>query len=454
MRQLFTVPTILSLLSCLFLSISRGADRPNILLIVTDDHGYGDVSMNGGKQISTPAIDSIASAGIRFTKMRSTCTVCSPARAALMTGLYPDRVGVPGVIRTSPDDSWGFFDPNTKTIANFLGDFGYHTAMIGKWHLGLASPNLPNERGFKHFHGFLGDMMDSYYDHRRHGINYMRLNHETIDPQGHATELFAEWAVAYLESRKSEREPFFLYLAFNAPHFPIEPPADWLAKTKEKYGALDEKRLKNIALVEHLDHNIAKVLKKLAELELEKNTIVAFTSDNGGSLPHAQNNDPWRDGKQSHYDGGLCVPFAIRWPGRIEAGRVSDYEGLTFDLFPTFLEATHSSPAHQIDAVSLIPLLTGEGKMPEKRELYFVRREGGSNYGGKSYEAIIFGEWKLLQNDPYSPYELYNVRLDPSESEDVIQKHPQIVADLKRRLRKQIQRGGEVPWQAPKKVVQ
>ena len=172
---------------------------------------------------------------------------------------------------------------------------GYHTGIIGKWHLGLESPNTPNERGFDHFHGFLGDMMDSYTTHLRHGNNYMRLNAEVVDPKGHATDIFTDWAGDYLRERaKSKDKPFFLYLAYNAPHFPIEPPAEWLAKVKARAPQLDEKRATNVAFVEHLDDRIERVLAVLTETGLDENTVVVFSADNGGSVPHAQNNDPWR----------------------------------------------------------------------------------------------------------------------------------------------------------------
>ncbi|MGL5017767.1 MAG: sulfatase family protein, partial [Luteolibacter sp.] len=302
--------------------------RPNFLIIYTDDQGYGDVSAYGAPDVRTPHIDRIGKEGMRFTTMRANCTVCSPSRAALLTGRYADRVGVPGVIRTQAKDSWGYFDPGVPTIANELGKAGYHTALIGKWHLGLESPNLPNERGFEDFHGFLGDMMDSFTTHLREGHNYMRRNAEVIAPQGHATELFTDWAVAHLKQRATiGDQPFFLYLAYNAPHFPIEPPAEWLEKVKQRAPEMDGKRAQAVAFIEHLDHGIGRVLAALDDAGLAENTVVVFTSDNGGSLPHAQNNDPWRGGKQDHYDGGLRVPFLVRWPAQIKADSHSAYAG-------------------------------------------------------------------------------------------------------------------------------
>ncbi|MDB5391887.1 MAG: sulfatase [Planctomycetaceae bacterium] len=427
------------------------AEKPNILMILTDDHGYGDVSTYHQSDVQTPAIDRLAAGGMLFTRMRSNCTVCSPARAAILSGRYPDRVGVPGVIRTQPLDSWGYFDPRVPTLANHLRNAGYDTAIVGKWHLGLESPNLPNERGFDFFQGFLGDMMESYATHLRHGQNYMRRNGAVIDPQGHATDLFTQWSVDYLRERSAAKKPFFLYLAYNAPHFPIEPPAEWLERVKQRAPAMDSKRASNVAFVEHLDHSIGRVLETLKTTGLEANTLVVFTADNGGSLPHAQNNDPWRDGKQSHYDGGLRVPFAVRWPGVVAAGSRSDYAGQTFDVCPTFLEAAGAVPPAEMDAVSLLPILRGGNPPAALRDLYFVRREGGPVYGGKSYEALIRGDWKLLQNNPYSPLELYDLKNDPREQTNVIAQRPRLARELETALRVHIQRGGATPWQRPEK---
>ncbi len=290
----------------LLLGGNLGAETssPNFVIVYVDDLGYGDVSMHGSSEVLTPHIDRIAHEGMQFSGMRANCTVCSPSRAALLTGRYADRVGVPGVIRTSPANSWGFLAPGIPTLADELRNAGYQTAIIGKWRLGLA-------------------------------------------------------------------------------------------------------------------------------------------------LQYAQNNDPWHGGKQEHYDGGLRVPFAVRWPREILAGSQSDYQGLVFDLFPTVLELAGAKTPAGIDAVSLVPLLRG-GELANSRELYFVRREGGRRYGGKSYEAIIHDGWKLLQNDPFSPLELYHVEKDPEEKVDLASSNPPKLGELTDRLRKHIQRGGEVPWSSPR----
>lgn len=437
-------------LALLFVSssvLADAADRPNLLVILADDLGIGDVSCYRDVDVKTPHIDGLARQGMRFTTMRANCTVCSPTRAALLTGRYADRVGVPGVIRTHANNSWGFLDPKVPTLANHLRDGGYHTAIIGKWHLGLTSPNTPNERGFDFFHGFLGDMMDSYVNHRRHGQNYMRRNNDVIEPKGHATDLFTQWSIDHLNERAKENKPFFLYLAYNAPHFPIEPPAEWVERVRKRLPDVPVKRAMNIAFVEHMDDSIGKVLAALKANGQDRRTLVFFTSDNGGSLPHAQNNDPFRDGKQSHYDGGLRVPFIASWPGTIEPGSQSGYAGLTFDIFATCLALAGVKPPEGLDAVSLLPILRGQAAPQTERDLYFVRREGGPAYGGKSYEAIIRNDWKLMQNSPFAPLELYNLKDDPQEKNNLITKSPDIARALGEALRSHIQRGGATPWQ-------
>lgn len=423
------------------------ARQPNILIILTDDQGFGDLGAYGAPDLRTPHLDKLVNDGMRFEFFRANCCVCSPTRASLLTGLYPDRAGVPGVIRTRTDQSWGFLVPGLATLPDQLGEVGYHSALIGKWHLGLESPNTPNERGFDFFHGFLGDMMDDYYSHRRHGIDYMFRDSERITPQGHATDLFSDWAAVYLRERAAESPPFFLLLAYNAPHDPIQPPDDWLAKVKETRPGLPERRARLVAFIEHMDAGIGRVLATLEETGLAENTLVIFTSDNGGALRHGAFNGAVRDGKGTMYEGGLRVPFAARWPGKIVAGSRSDAAGVTMDLFPTALEVAGALPVPGIDGISLLSVLTGNAADLPERDLYFVRREGGSAFRGKTTEALIRGPWKLVHNSPFTSLELYNLEHDPMEANDLAAEHPNVVLDLGKVLSQQIQRGGEVPWQ-------
>ncbi len=436
------------LLTCFaFAAQNADAEPPNVLMILVDDLGYGDLSSYGATDLRSPHIDELVSRGMRFDNFYANCPVCSPSRASLLTGRYPELVGVPGVIRTHRENSWGYLDPTAVMLPSVLKGAGYETTIIGKWHLGLESPNRPNERGFDHFRGFLGDMMDDYYDHRRHQINYMRHNQNEIDPPGHATDLFTQWAIEFIEQRDATSKPYFMYLAYNAPHTPIQPPQDWLDKVKSREKNISDQRAKLVALIEHLDHGIGQVIKSVQASAKADNTLVIFSSDNGGQLNVGANNGHTRDGKQSMYEGGLRVPTCVVWPGKIPAASRCDTNGITMDLFPTICEAAGAEVDHQIDGVSLLPILLGQTDSLPDRDLYFHRREGGNRYGGLSINAMRRGPWKLLQNSPFAPLELYNVENDPLETKDMANKAPKIFNQCSSALRSQVQRGGAVPWQ-------
>jgi arylsulfatase A-like enzyme len=329
-----------------------------------------------------------------------------------------------------------------------LTPLGYHSAIVGKWHLGLSSPNTPNERGFDLFRGYLGDMMDDYYNHRRHDINYMRFNEDEVDPVGHATDLFTDWACEYVRERKASQQPFFLYLAYNAPHTPIQPPDDWLAKVKKREPGITDKRAKLVALIEHLDAGIGKFVDMLKETGQEKKTLVFFTSDNGGQLDVGANNGATRDGKQSMYEGGLRVPACAVWPGTIPVQSRTETIAMSIDLLPTICEAVGVKLEHGVDGVSLWPTLLGEQQQLH-RDHFFHRREGGNQYQGLTINAVRRGDWKLLQNSPFSPLELYNLASDPLESTSLASNNRAKFDELSKALRVQVQRGGSVPWQAP-----
>ena len=351
------------------------ADKPNIVLILVDDLGYGDLGCYGAKDLRTPNLDALMARGMRFDQFYANCTVCSPTRASLMTGRYPDLAGVPGVIRQWAPDSWGYLDPSAATLPQLLKTANYHTAMVGKWHLGFEKPNIPNARGFDFFHGFLGDMMDDYWTHLRGGENWMRRDEAVITPNGHATDLFSQWSIDYIKSQSGKDQPFFLYLAYNAPHFPIQPPEEWLARVNEREPQLSDKRAKNVAFIEHLDDGIGKVLASIKNAGIEQNTIIIFSSDNGGSLPHAQSNGNLRGGKQDHWEGGIRVPTCVVWPDKIPSER-SNAVGMTMDFLPTLCEIAGADVPAPIDGESLTDIwLRGADSDPE-RTLVWVRREG------------------------------------------------------------------------------
>jgi len=474
----------------------QAGGRPNILIILVDDLGYGDLSSYGATDLKSPHIDRLIASGMRFDHFYANCPVCSPTRASLLSGRFPDLVGVPGVIRTHLANNWGYLSPEAILLPRLLKRAGYHTALVGKWHLGLAAPNTPTERGFDHFHGFLGDMMDDYYNHRRHGINYMRLGDKEIDPEGHATDLFTQWAIDYLREQAAGNErrprgegilplrpegvppsdhgqdargtqgrdalatkPFFLYLAYNAPHAPIQPPTEWIERVKQREGppnaksrvgdpepGISDKRAKLVALIEHLDAGIGKVLDTLNETGLSDNTLVIFTSDNGGQLDLGATNGPRRAGKGDMYEGGIRAPMGAVWPGRIQAGSRSNRVALTMDILPTVCAAAGVKIDHEIDGVSFLPTLLGKAQADENRVLFWVRREGGPRYGGQAYYAARQGDFKLLQNSPFEALKLYNLSDDPQEQHPLEDKHP-MYRKLFNALQGHISQAGAVPWQ-------
>jgi len=426
--------------------MAQSLQRPNILLIITDDQGLQDVGYYGTGDLRTPHIDGLAREGLRFDQFYANSSVCSPTRAALLTGRYPSYVGVPGVIRTMGANNWGYLDPKAVLLPRVLKGQGYHTALIGKWHLGLESPNTPTEHGFDYFHGWLGDMMDDYTAKRRHGINYMRRNMEEIDPPGHATDLFTQWAVEYIQARTREQSPFFLYLGYNAPHFPVQPPQEWLDRVKKRHPELSEKRARLVAFIEHLDDSIGKVLAALRASGQYENTVIVFTSDNGGWLPDEANNGPYRNGKGTMYDGGLRVPTVVTWKNRITPG-VTNYRAVSMDIYPTLADIAGAPVNHQIEGVSFFPLLTGKEQSNRNRPLFFERREGYDQFGGQAIRAVILDDWKLLQNTPYEKQQLYQLKDDPYEKNDLLESKPDKVRELNALLQQHIQKGGSVPWQ-------
>lgn len=422
-------------------------DRPNILLILVDDLGYGDLSCQGAAtDIRTPHIDRLLNEGIRFTNFHANCPVSSPSRASLLTGRYPDKVGVPGVIRSHKQDSWGYLSEEAVLLPQMLSQKGYHNAMVGKWNLGLESPNTPTERGFDFYRGFLGDMMDDYYTHRRLGNNYMRENLKEIDPQGHATEIFSDWAIRYLADRKGEKDPFFLYLAYNAPHTPIQPPQEWLDKVRKRDPSLSEKRARIVALIEHLDENVGRVYEALEKNGQLENTLIIFSSDNGGQADAGANNGPFRGAKQEMYEGGIRVAGGFYWKGKIRPA-VSDNLVMLSDVFPTLCDLTGVPVKHEIDGLSIVPLLRGEVQDTDDRMVYWVRREGNERYGGQAYYASRYKDFKILQNTPWEPLQFFNLKEDPQEQSPILDRSSDMYKSLFKGLMEHIRQTGMVPWQ-------
>ena len=445
---------LLSLAGCMgMLPALAGAanDNPNIMVILVDDLGYGDLSCQGvANDIRTPNIDKLLNEGIRCTNFHSNCPVSSPSRASLLTGRFPDLVGVPGVIRTHKEDSWGYLSGDAVLLPQMLKRQNYHSAIVGKWHLGLESPNTPRERGFDYFHGFLGDMMDDYYTHLRFDNNYMYENETLIEPKGHATELFSDWAINYVTGRKAEKDPFFLYLAYNAPHTPVQPPVEWLEKVKKREPGITELRAKLVALIEHLDDNIGRVYKALEANGQLENTLIIFASDNGGQADAGANNNPHRGAKQNMYEGGICVPAGFHWKGTIKPV-VSDNFMMLSDIFPTLCSLANIPVAHEIDGLNVLPVLLGEKMVTDDRLVYWVRREGNIRYQGRAYYSARYGNFKLLQNTPWEPYQFFDLSKDPKEENPISNpSDDETYKQLFRGLMEHIRVSGMVPWQSEK----
>ena len=435
---------LLCLAAC---SAAYAEPLPNIVFIMVDDLGYGDLSSYGAKDLQTPNIDSIAERGVRLTHYYANSTVCSRTRAALMTGKFSDLAGVPGVIRPDSNDSYGFLDPALDLMPAYLKRKGYSTALIGKWHLGLWSPNLPNERGFDLYRGHLSGMMD-YYSHEQRGVSYLRHDEKPVAAEGHATNLFSDWAVEYVLGRGRSDGPFFLYLAYTAPHSPIQPPDDYVTRVEARNPDIDETRAKFAALVEHLDDGVGRVLEALDDTGQLEDTLVVFVSDNGGAEWFGADNGPLRGGKQDLFEGGIRVPGMAMWPGHIEPGTIRDDVLLTMDWLPTFDALFGLGVAHDMDGRDMSATLLGGDAPANDRTLVWVRREGRDMMGIPHY-AVRRGDYKLVVNHPFEKPLLFNVADDPYEENPLEMDGNRTARELEDLLQAHIIESGRVPWRDP-----
>jgi arylsulfatase A-like enzyme len=324
-------------------------------------------------------------------------------------------------------------------MPRYLAKEGYATALIGKWHLGLSSPNLPNDRGFDLFRGHLSGMMD-YYSHEHRGVSYLRHNGTAITAEGHATDLFSDWAVEYLIKQQESEKPFFLYLAYTAPHSPIQPPADNVERVKTRDPELDDKRAEFAALLE-----------ALAKTHQLQNTLVVFVSDNGGAEWFGADNGPLRGGKQDLFEGGIKVPGMAMWPGRIEPGTTRDDVMLSMDWLPTFAALFDLDVAHQVDGRDMSAVLLGGQAPTNDRTLVWVRREGRDMMGIPHY-AVRQGDFKLVVNHPFEPPLMFNLADDPYEQSPLEIKGNSVARELEDLLQAHIIASGRVPWRDPQRA--
>ena len=409
--------------------------RPNIVIITADNLGYGDVGCYGNQLIRTPNIDRLAIEGVRCTDFYTASPTCSVSRACLLTGRYPQRHGLvnqlPGI-----EGNYGVGLRQTEIlIPQVLQLVGYKTACFGKWNIGFAPGSRPTERGFDEFFGHASGNID-YFTHVYLGKPDMHRGIESVSVPGYCTELFAEAACDFI--RRHTRQPFFMYLPFNAPHYPSSrnkkpgEAAVWEAPARyfELYGYRpdepDEKQRYRV-VVTAMDVGLGRVLKQLDESGLTRSTLVIFFSDNGAFMLkdrglEVASNKPLRDGGVTLYEGGIRVPCVVRWPGRIRAGSICREPLISMDFFVMSQKAARAPLPHErvIDGRDPTATLAGEIGSPH-REFYYQFRK---------YSAMRRGRYKLIRPTPDKSFELYDLREDAGESDDLAVDKPRLTAEL------------------------
>jgi arylsulfatase A-like enzyme len=392
------------------------APKPNIIWIMADDLGYGDLGCYGAKDIPTPHIDSLAAGGVRCETFYAAASTCSPSRASILSGLYPEALGIGGALMGE-----GGLPAEAVTIAETLKASGYTTGLIGKWHLGYEGETLPNRQGFDEFYGHRGGKIDYFTHHdtaqkiegSKDGKHDFYENEKEIFPEGYSTDLFTERAVSFVDRHKAE--PFFMFLSYNAPHYArpgvLQAPESYL----KKFAREDPNKQRPIyaAMVSCMDDGIGKVLEAVKRNGLEENTIIMFVSDNGGDPSNGGYNTPFSGMKWSLKEGGIRVPMIMKWPGHIPAGTTTKEILHMIDCYPTMLAAAGIPQAAgaKIHGTNILEVIEGKSGAP-LRPLYF----------GK--DTVRMGKWKLLGTN------LYDLEADPQEKVNLATQEPGVLAEL------------------------
>jgi len=420
-------PRLLAALLLVFPAVLHAADatppKPNILYILADDMGFADAGFNGGRDIKTPNIDKLARDGA-ILKSFYVQPVCSPTRAALMTGRYAVRTGVYTVVR--PNAPWGL-KLEERTLAQALRDAGYETAIDGKWHLGEFEPGYrPTRRGFDHQYGLWFGMID-YFTHMRDGRLDWHRDDRPCKDEGYTTHLLAKEACRMIRERDPAK-PLFLYLPFNAVHAPLQVPQTYC----QPYTNLKGARRTYAGMVAAMDEAIGQVLAALAEQKIRDNTLVIFSSDNGGPEPgKVTSNGPLRAGKGTIYEGGIRVCACVNWPGHVPAGKSIDEPLHAVDWYPTLVKLAGGSPDRKLplDGLDIWPVLTQGARSPHDALLLCGTRPGQA--------AIRMGDWKLLVGaggGKAGQAELYNLADDLGEKNNLAAEKPDKARELRARL--------------------
>jgi arylsulfatase A len=409
-------------------SILHAAELPNVVLIITDDQGYGDLSVHGNPHLRTPNIDSIAQGGIQFERFYVS-TFCAPTRAALLTGRYPLRCGVWGVTLNKEA-----MRPQELTLAETLRDAGYRTACIGKWHNGEQYPYTPPGQGFDEFLGFCNGHTNNYFD------ALLRRGSAPEPTHGYITDILTDEAIRFIAADRSR--PFFCYVSYNAPHSPYQVPDRYF----DKFAATGKSAATAAfwGMCENIDDNVGRILATLKEHGLEDNTIVIFLTDNGGTAGTGLYNAGMRGGKTSVHEGGSRVPLFVRWPARFREPQVVRQIASHIDFYPTVLAMCGvAQPENQptLDGISLVPLIDGNANDWPDRTLFTHNPISEKNrYPGavrtqryrllREIEGPAGGSSAVENDRSASPWQLYDMQVDPGEKHDVANERPDLVADL------------------------
>ena len=450
MNQTARIVSIAAVALVLLIQSEAQTRRPNVVVIVADDMGYGDIGIHGSKDIPTPNIDSLGRAGVRFTNAYVSGPYCSPTRAGLLTGKYPQRFGHEFNIGMAAEHADAGLPLTETTMADRLRAAGYRTAVFGKWHLGSAQRFRPMERGFDEFFGFLGGA-HSYMTTRITEVNPLYDGNKPVTEPAYLTDVIADRAADFINRNRTQ--PFFLYLAFNAVHLPMQATDKYLSRFA---GIRDERRRTYAAMLSAMDDGIGRTLDALDH----DNTIIFFFSDNGGPTivggVNGSSNAPLKGSKRMTYEGGIRVPFIVKWKGHLRAGTVYSRPIIQLDVLPTALGAAGVSldAKTKLDGVNLLPFLNGKRSGSPHETLYW--RLG-------ALMAIRKGDWKLLKmseegfhQDPVpltdlTTVELYNLKDDIGETNNLASKQPRKVRELADEWTRWTKGLSAPGWEAPRR---
>jgi arylsulfatase A-like enzyme len=406
---------------------AAGPTRPNVVLIITDDVGYGDFGVYGAPDVETPNVDALARTGTRFTDFYANGPLCTPTRAGLISGRYQQRYRLEhplGGARTASAEEG--LPATGRSLPQLLKSHGYATGLVGKWHLGYKPEFSPKAHGFDSFFGFKSGYVDFYRHTAGDGQPDLFENERAVEEKGYMTDLITERSVAFL--REHARRRFFLEVAYSAAHWPYQPPdkpsiARDNARHLMAHDSATSTRADYVAMLERADQGVGRIVHTLDSLGLARNTLVIFTNDNGGEW--LSRNAPFFHRKWTLWEGGIRVPLIVRWPGRVPAGRVTTQTGMTMDLTATVLAAANALvPAEaRLEGVDLLPLI--QSRTTTVSRTLFWR----TNTGGHSQRAVRDGKWKLLLDG--SVPMLFDLRRDAGERRDLSAQRPEIVRRLR-----------------------